>query len=129
MEQGWEMARELGTTLRLGYGVAPDTPVAVSELKRTQQTARGAGFDKLSVYPALNEVAHGVPLPGLREMLDRQQLPEVALETAEAILADPPAETIWITHGLVIAGLCRVLGDERYERFIPRFCEIRQLSL
>ncbi|MDB5163920.1 MAG: hypothetical protein JWS12_538 [Candidatus Saccharibacteria bacterium] len=130
MEQGRQQARELTAILRIEHDIdTAKTPVATSELLRTQQTAEEAGFTNISIYPVLNEVAHGIALPGLREMLDQKKLPDVALQAAHAILENPPAEDIWVTHGLVIASLCQVLDVAREDRFIPRFCERRELPI
>jgi hypothetical protein len=130
MELGREQARNLNIVLSIEYGIdVIDTPVATSELRRAQETAERAGFRKMLIYPALNEVAHGIALQGLREMLDQKQLPGVALEAARVILEEPPAQRIWVTHGLIIAGLCQMLDVAREARFIPRFCEIRELPI
>ncbi len=85
-------------------------------------------------YPQLNEVVHGYELTYLGQTLDAGQLPPAALATAEFLLANRPPEGIWITHGLVIAGLYEVLGlapKRRLSRkeLIPRFCEIRVLPI
>ena len=130
MSEGREQARCLREVLRAEHAITTiEANVATSELLRTQQTAEEAGFRDISIYPVLNEVAHGIVLPGLRDMLDQKLLPPVALEAAQAILENPPAESIWITHGLVIASLCHVLGVSTGERFIPRFCEVRELPI
>ncbi|HSX45358.1 MAG TPA: histidine phosphatase family protein [Candidatus Saccharimonadales bacterium] len=130
MEQGRQQARLLGETLTFNYGVEiGDTEVATSTLYRTQETAREAGFKALKTYAVLDEVLHGIELPQLREMLDKKQLPPAAIEAAENIIENPPSEPIWFTHGLVIAGLCQVMGVAEDQRFIPRFCEVRQLPI
>ncbi len=110
--------------------VAANSPVAVSRLLRTAQTATEAGFQTITPYVRLNEVEHGLEGAELRALLDAGGLPERALEHAAALLDNPPAEAIWISHGLVIAGLCAVLGlNHQYERRVPRFCEIRELPI
>ena len=130
MEHGREQARLLGKTLAESFGIIPDgKQVATSEMARTQETAREAGFQHLSTYAILNEVSHGMELTDLRAALDKRQLPPAAIEAAEAILETPPSEDVWFTHGLVIASLCQVLGAAQDERFIPRFCEVRELPI
>lgn len=107
-----------------------DDYVAVSSMLRTQQTASAMGLHRQIIYPELREVPHGIEPLRLRTMLDAGELPDTALQTAERILENPPREEIWFTHGLVIAGLCKVLGVSHGDwRLIPRFCEIRELPL
>lgn len=131
MPEGCDMARRMGTEFVDVYGITPAaTPVAVSKMQRSQQTAQEAGFVDLREYAILNEVDTQLPLPELRAAIDNRQLADVALKTAELILENPPEESIWITHGLVIASLCDVLGiADKYEHFIPKFCEIRELPI
>jgi len=126
IEQAWELNQRLRTEYDIDVG---NTQVATSQLKRTQETAWEAGFHHLATYPVLNEVDHGMELPKLRTALHFKELPEAALKAAETILENPPTESIWITHGLVIAGLCQILGASQDARFIPRFCEIRELPI
>jgi hypothetical protein len=133
METGKEQARERAAGLARDYGVDPRiTPVAVSHLLRTQETAQVMGFqpDRITPYELLNEVEHGMEGVALRAMLNDGQLPQTALYAAEAILRQPPSESVWITHGLIIAGLSHVLGvSHQFERLIPRFCEVRELPV
>lgn len=126
MEKGHEQAKDLGILLPERYGITPSlTPIATSELARTQQTASSAGFVALQSYAQLNEVLHGMDGHELRAMLDRRKLPSAAIQAAEAVLANPPKEEFWISHGLLIAGMCAVTGVYQNERLIPRFCEVR----
>ena len=131
MDLGKEQARDRGMILSSEFGIdAANTPVATSELLRTQETAREMGFLAVRPYGLLNEVEHDMEGPALRTMLDDGELPAAALRTAEAILAQPPQEGVWVTHGLVIAGLSHVLGvSDQFERLIPRFCEVRELPI
>jgi broad specificity phosphatase PhoE len=133
MDKGEDQAREGAMKLRDMYGVTPaTTSVAVSHLLRTRQTALVMGFpeERITAYRLLDEVAHGMEGITLRAMLDGGELPPAAFKAAEALLAQPPAERVWVTHGLVIAALSNVLGvSGRYERLIPRFCEVRELPL
>jgi broad specificity phosphatase PhoE len=129
MELGKEQARDLGIDLALSRGIHRGEAVAVSELLRAKETARLAGFYTLQIYSVLNEVSHGLPPLDLRQLLDNDELPQDAIVQAENILNNPPKERLWISHGLVIAGLCKVLGIHSEKRLIPRFCEIRELDI
>lgn len=111
------------------YGVDLSDPVAVSELKRSPRTAQVVGFHNLVTYPELNEVEHGMDLLDLRTSLDNGIIPDAAKIQAEIILNKPPEEDIWITHGLVIGGLCWHLGLYQTERVVPKLCEIRVLPI
>lgn len=127
MDLGKQQAKELGTQLR-SKGFDLNCAVAVSELQRTQLTARFAGFKYLHKYSLLNEVSHGLPLLELRQLIDSKVLPQEAIDQANSLLNDPPKEQLWISHGLVIAGLCKVLKVHQNKRLIPNFCEIRDLE-
>ncbi len=131
MEKGREQAREQALVLRAEHGINPVlTPVAVSELLRTQETAREMGFVSHRQDPLLNEVEHDMEGSALRQLLDSGGLPAAALRTAETLLEQRPQESVWVTHGLVIAGLCEVLGIAgQFERLIPRFCDVRVLPV
>ena len=131
MELGRQQARALRPMLNDEYSINPSaTPAATSELLRTQQTAQEAGFLTLKAYSCLDEVKHGMELTSLRAILDEGMLPSIALQSAEAVLNNPPPEeSIWFTHGLLIAGLCAALGVHQDRRLIPRFCEARELPI
>lgn len=128
---GKQQARDRAATLFADYGIhIPTTPVATSELLRTQETAREMGFHMLRPYGSINEVEHGMEGSMLKAMLSNGELPIAALRTAELILHQPPVEKVWVTHGLVIAGLCHELGiDSQFDRLIPKFCEVRELPI
>lgn len=128
MDLGKKQAKELGIKLVKSNNFDLNCAVAVSELKRTQQTAYYAGFKYLHKYTLLNEVLHGLPLLELRKLIDGKELPQESLDQANSLLEDPPQEQIWISHGLVIAGLCKVLGIHQDKRLIPKFCETRELE-
>jgi hypothetical protein len=123
---------ELATILPAQYGVnAHDTRAAVSEFVRTKQTAKLLGFrERLTKpYSELNEVDHNMELDTLRAMLRRNQIPPIALRAAEAALRQAPTEGVWVSHGLLIAGLCTILSAaDQYERPVPRQCEVRRLT-
>jgi len=131
MDKGKEQARERAARLPSDYDINPQTTaVAVSDLLRTRETAEVMRFQSITPYESLNEVGHGMEGAALRAMLDAGQLPPAALHAAEAILRQPPSQGVWITHGLVIAGLSHVLGiNHGFERLIPRFCEVRELPI
>lgn len=128
MEKGREQARAVGTVLLDDYAIRPDEPVAVSTYLRTQQTATEAGFTRQTQYEQLREVDHGMDLADLRAMLDANRIPDTAVAHAESLLGAMPPERVWFTHGLVIAGLCKVL-DVYTDRLKPRFGEVRELPL
>lgn len=131
-DKGETQCLKAATFLPAQYGITvTSTRVAVSEYVRTYQTAELVGFheDLIKRYSQLDEVDHGMDLAALREMLGQNQIPSIALRAAEAVLHTPPPEGLWITHGLLIAGLCIVLGTAgQYERPVPRQCEVRQLT-
>jgi len=129
MGLGREQAKDLGVEMVIARGFSSDEPIAVSELVRVQETARLAGFYTTRAYPGLNEAVHGLPLDDLRTLLGKGELPPKAIVQAETLLNNPPEERIWISHGLVIAGLCQALGIYQDKRLIPAFCEIRELDL
>lgn len=130
MPDGLDKARQLQITLESSYGIDPSSvPAATSKLLRAHQTAQEAGFTTTNQYSQLDEVKHGMNLAELRTMLDYGQLPQIALQEAQATLEDRPNELVWFTHGLRIAGLCALLGVYQDERLIPRFCEIRELPI
>ena len=130
MKLGRDQAALARAVLEDQYGIElENTAVATSDLLRTQQTARLAGFTTLRSYAQLDEVKHGLDPLRLRAILDSGQLPKIAIEAAEVTLANPPAEKVWFSHGLRIAGVCAVLGIHQELRLIPRFCEIRQIEL
>lgn len=130
-KEGRSQARERAATLGCEYGINPaTTPVAVSYLLRTKQTAEVMGFRPITPYESLNEVEHGMELLALRALLDIGELPRAALQAAAALLRKHPSEKVWVAHGLIIAGLCHVLGiSHQFDRLIPRFCEVRALPI
>jgi phosphoribosylformylglycinamidine (FGAM) synthase PurS component len=127
---GIEQARNAGGLLTDIYGI--DTlgnTAAASDMLRSQQTARIAGFARVTNYAILNEV--DVPkTPELRAVLDRGEVIREAREAAEQVLANPPVENVWFSHGYLIAAMCELTGvDTNGLRFIPRFGEIRELPI
>lgn len=132
MEQGRTAAVKLRPILLTDYGIdVATTPVAASEFTRTIETARHAGFQAITSYQLLNEVDRGLTLSEKRAVRQTGVVPNEAIDAAQDLLADPPSEQIWFTHGLIIAGLCKTLGvyQNAVHRTIPQFCEIRRLPL
>jgi broad specificity phosphatase PhoE len=110
-----------------GFDLATE-PVAASELLRTAQTAQHAGLQIITIYAALNEVK--TPNPQHTQLLiEKKILPPEAIEAAKNLLANPPKERVWVTHGLVIAAIMHELGKLNPDVFIPGFCEIVEIDL
>jgi len=127
---GIEQAKDTGTVLVSKHGINPESePVAASNMFRSQQTALVAGYTTVRTYSVLDEV--NVPkTPELREAIDRNEIIPEAREAAEAVLASPPTEGIWFTHGYLIAALCELTEiDTGNLSFIPEFGEIRELPI
>lgn len=127
---GLQQARTLSKQFsEIGVDVKCET-VAVSELQRTYQTALEAGFQSknIRVYSVLNEVNTSNPA-NTQLLIAKGELPPEAIAAAKAILANPPKELVWVTHGLVIAALEHLLGQTKPDSFIPNFCEIREIIL
>lgn len=121
---------ETGLLLRELYGIDPETTAAAaSTMLRSQQTARAAGFLSVRHYALLDEVN----VPKTREFSERigkGMIINEALTAADELLANPPKEAIWFSHGYLIAALCHRLGiDTTDKRFIPHFGEVRELPI
>ena len=133
MNEGIVHATNAGNTLRLPpYSIDPsNTIVAVSQLRRTWETANFAGFHTLRPYESLNEVSRGLTVDDKARIKATRILPVVAIRAAEEVLNNPPEEDIWFTHGLLIASMCKVLDiyQNPDDNFIPAFCEIRELPI
>ena len=133
MKQGILDAVHLNQILSVDYTIEPSTTTAaVSELRRTWETANFAGFHSLRPYESLNEVSGGLTYDEIKNIRATKKLPAFVLRTAEETLNNPPEEEVWFTHGLLIAGMCKVLGvyqEPVIQRPWPRFCEIRELPL
>ncbi len=132
MDEGCAQAQGIPDALFVGYGiVAGDISVATSNMLRTKQTATVAGFKSQRAYDQLDEIAReAIDRALLKQMIKDKIVPDVALRAAERLLRNPPRERVWVTHGLLIAGVCKILGvyqDE--EKLIQPFCSIRELPL
>jgi hypothetical protein len=130
-DEGIDQAERGAEKLHNEYAIKPKViPVAVSQLLRTRETAQVMGFRQIKPYALLNEVEHEMNGRALRILLDGGGLPNAAIHAAKSLIDNPPSEKVWVTHGLIIAGLSRILGaDQSFERLIPRFCEIRTFYL
>lgn len=130
MADGWEQAVIMGQRLNSDFGVDTSTEsVAVSTLLRTQETAIGAGFRNLVIYPCLDEEKGGMTDSETRWALDHRLSPEATIKAARFIIANPPEERVVITHAYIIATICNELGLYLDKKFTPKFCEIRELPL
>lgn len=131
-DKGEAQCLKAAALLRTEYRLTiSHTKVALSEFVRTQQTAKLVGFQDVltTIYPQLNEVKYGMKLAVLRALLRDNKIPSIAPRAAEALLRSAPPEGVWITHGLLIAGMCTLLGvADQYERPVPRQCEVRRLT-
>lgn len=127
-EEGMQQARDLGLLLKKRGIDLGATAVAVSELLRTRQTAEVAGFIDISTNSLLNEVNTGNPAQTL-ELVAHGELPKEAQQAARALLAKPPSQPVWVTHGLVIAALLVELDMSDSEHFIPSFCEVIEIDI
>lgn len=130
MSEGREQASELSELLVRDFGIElADEPVAVSMMRRAQETAIVAGFRKLHLYPELNEEKGEMTDAETRIALETRRPPEATLTVARLLIEQPPTERIWVTHALLIATICQELGVYQDERFTPKFCEVRELPL
>ena len=130
MEDGMVQATTLGVKLKSEFGIVVASEiVAVSELRRSQQTATVAGFRWLHIYPELNEEKGGLSDAEIAQALETRRPPEATRIAARYLIEHPPEEKIWITHALLIATICQELGVYQSERFTPKFCEIRVLPM
>lgn len=102
---------------------------AVSELKRTFQTASYAGFQQITAYNVLNEIDLDLSPADVERIKTTKQVPDGAVKIAQTILSNPPKEKVWVTHGLVIAALAHELGIPPEEVFIPKMGSVTKLTL
>ncbi len=129
MPKGREQATKLGGLLVTRYTIDVATePVAVSMMRRAQETAIVAGFRYLHICPELDEEKGGVPDEQVKEMLLNRQSPEATRTAARNLIENPPEEKVWVLHAWLIATICDEL-DINFERFTPKFCEVRELPI
>ena len=131
MELGRGQSQEMGRAFLDTYGVKPaTTPIAVSNMLRSQETARYAGFNHLVQYEQLDEVDTELDYSILKQWINEKRHTDIALKAARLILENPPKESVWITHGLVISAMCEILDvTYKFDNFLPKFCEIRELQI
>jgi broad specificity phosphatase PhoE len=126
-DEGQVQAKKLKSKLK-SIGIDDTTPVAVSELLRTHETATYAGLKNITINPLLNEVNTSDPQRTL-DLVAEGKLPQEAIKAAEAIINNPPKEKVWVTHGLVVAAIQELLGRSDNESFIPDYCEVRTVDI
>jgi broad specificity phosphatase PhoE len=126
-KKGIEQAQDLGRQLD-ALGIDKSQPVAVSDMLRAQQTAQYAGFTSLVIYPILSELKLGDNrFEALKLAAEDILTPQAAIR-AQEIIANPPPELFWFSHGLVIGGLRETLSIP-CSRLIPAFCEQTELYI
>jgi len=118
IEKSHELSAHFGV---LGIDVESEV-AATSEYLRARQTAEYAGFTSVE-NPLLNEVKT-TDSHQSRAMLKEGKVPEEAEAAARALLRDMPAERIWFTHGLIIAGLLYLTGQTKSQDLEPPFATI-----
>jgi hypothetical protein len=62
-------------------------------------------------------------------MLQEGILPKEAITAAMAVLKNPPAEDIWVTHGLLMAGLAAVADVSPIKGLIPDVGAVQELTI
>ncbi len=152
-DEGLEQAAGLNHVFREQYGIDPESygqAVAVSELLRTQQTARGAGFQILKTEPVINETEIPPELLGGRMVIEKHvkenwipsELRERAQRFLELVRRGELGYQIYFTHGFFIASVVAEISDEYAARqqespylfkagrgYIPRLATITPASL
>ena len=126
--EGLEQAKKLKKQLQLYDFDFATEPVAVSELLRTRETARLAGFANIIENSLLNEI-NTANAQNTLDLVAKNKLPQEALDAARTIINNPPKQRIWVTHGLLIAAILVELGLSNPDKFVPDYCEIRQIDL
>lgn len=126
-EQGIESARNLKKKLE-NLGIDFSQEVAVSDQQRTQQTAIEAGFINLVINPLLNEVNTSNPAR-TNELVAQRDLPEEAREAGRLLLADPPEQHFWFTHGQITAAVLDQLGYTDREEYVLGFNDTFEIEL
>ncbi len=127
-DQGINDAKQLKFKL-LNENIDFQQTVAVSELVRTKQTAINAGFQHLKAYSMLNEIDSGMPELELEKFIKNKQVPKKAVIAAKRLLKNPPDEDIWVTHGMLIAGIGHVLKIPTTDFYIPDMASITKIVI
>jgi hypothetical protein len=134
LPRGKQQSMAAGEILRTEYNFdTTNNWVATSRMRRSQDSAISAGCMNIVFYGVLNEATEELSLDELLQIkpaLAKNQVPTCAINRAAQLLESPPEEGLWVTHGLIIIGLCEVLGVRSPEwRFLPNFGEIRELPI
>ncbi len=127
-DEGTQQAKALRWELLKRNIILGNEPVAVSELLRARQTAEVAGLKNTVANSFLNEVNTLDPQKTTEDIKKGILAPE-AIAAAKRLLANPPKEKIWVTHGQLIAAILAELKQTDPKKFMPDFCEIREVEL
>lgn len=127
-DESIQKSRKLQAQFRdLGIDVGTE-PAAISQYLRTRQTAVAAGFKTIHENALLNEINTENPARS-QQLIKQGQVPEEARVAAEVLLLRPLKERVWFTHGLVIAALLLVTGQNSSEDLEPPYAEIIKIQL
>ena len=131
MPAGIEQAASAGSILIGRFALLQADHVATSTMVRAQQTAKEAGFVNFTEYTQLDEmpVVLDEHATERRDRWRSGELDSHILSHAHTTLNNAPPEQVWFTHGLRIAGICRVLGEHQDKRPIPHFGEVREITI
>lgn len=110
-------------------GVNFDDTVATSQLMRTQQTSKLAGFKNRVAYKELNEIEHRLPKDAIEALITARKVTPAALDAAKLLLQNPPPESIWFTHGMLIAAIAELLDISKDQLFIPDMASINEIEI
>ncbi len=125
-------AKEMAHLLRARLHKAgiPTKRIATADSLRARQTAKAiAGVGStITIYTSLNEVPNELPNDKLKQQLMEGEVPEEALTAAELLLSNPPIERLYISHGLLLAGLQAVLAMRRGENPVGQNMRLENLE-
>lgn len=128
-ELGVEQSKLLKIELsRLGIDPAT-SPVASSATNRSYETAEIAGFKHITEYSSLNGIDSNLSPEKLDALIARKEASPQAIAAAKKLLANPPPEDIWITHGQLITGIAYVLNIPTSKLFIPELGTVSKIVL
>lgn len=130
MPLGWQQAADAGELQRSQGIDVSRTPIAVSTMLRSEQTALGMGYsyENVSRYAILREVDHGLEHLRLKEVINARMYPVEALLHADRLLDDLPEEPVYVTHGLLASAALYLAGMSEQDLFIQRFATARRLT-